>query len=65
MTIENLENLMITGMIEGRGKQRIKMLKGLITKWLNVEQVIDALKAIMVRDEWKVMIAFAKEQLIE
>ena len=35
------------------------MLDGL-TKWLNVAQVIDALKATIVQNAWKVIITYAK-----
>ena len=60
-----LEHLASTGMIEGKcstRKQREKMLDGLIiTKWLKVERVTEAMKATWDRDAWKVMMAYSIE----
>ena len=61
MKREKLEHLVTTGK-RSRGKQREKMLDGL-TKWLNVGRMTDALKAKSDRDAWKVVIAYAKEQI--
>ena len=57
---EKPENLVPTGMIEGkcnRGKQHEKIFDGLI-KWLKVGKVTEALKAARNKDAWKVMIAY-------
>ena len=62
MRREILDHLVATEMIEVkrcRGKQREKM-KGL-TKWLNLGQVTDALKATRDRGGRKVIIVCAKE----
>ena len=63
MRREKLEHLVATGMIEGKlskGKQREKMLDGL-TKWLLARRVTERLKVTRDRDEWKLMITYAKE----
>ena len=71
MRREKLEHLVTTGMIEGKrsmGKQREKMLIGLdLAKERNVGRATDALKATMdrAREAWKVVIAYAKEHLID
>ena len=64
MRREALEHLMIAGMIEGkgsRGKWAEKIWDSL-TKWLNIGQVIDALKATRNRNTWRVMTTHTKEQ---
>ena len=60
---EKLDYLVTTGIIEvkrNRRKQHEKMMDGL-TKWLQVGQGTEPLKATRDRDAWKVMIAYAKE----
>ena len=60
---EKLEHLVTTGMVKGKRsrRKREKMLDGL-TKWLKVGRVTDALTAMMDRDVWEIMIAYAKER---
>ncbi|GFO33791.1 hypothetical protein PoB_006029600 [Plakobranchus ocellatus] len=60
----NLENLVTTGMLEGkrsRGKQREKLIEGL-TDWLKAGKSLEAIEATKDRKKWRTMIANAVKQ---
>ncbi|GFO24426.1 timeless-interacting protein [Plakobranchus ocellatus] len=64
MRREKLENLVTTGMLEGkrsRGKQREKLIEGL-TDWLKAGKSLEAIEAIKDRKKWRTMIANAVKQ---
>ncbi|GFN99171.1 hypothetical protein PoB_002567700 [Plakobranchus ocellatus] len=64
MQREKLENLVTTGMLEGkrsRGKQREKLMEGL-TDWLKAGKSLEAIKATKDRKKWRTMIANAVKQ---
>ncbi|GFO34714.1 endonuclease-reverse transcriptase [Plakobranchus ocellatus] len=64
MRREKLENLVTTGMLEGkrsRGKQREKLIEGL-TDWLKAEKSLEAIEATKDRKKWRTMIANAVKQ---
>ncbi|GFO03006.1 F-box/lrr-repeat protein 18 [Plakobranchus ocellatus] len=66
MRREKLENLVTTGMLEGkrsRGKQREKLIEGL-TDWLKAGKSLEAIEATKDRKKWRTMIANAVECLI-
>ena len=61
---DGLEHLVTTGMLEGkrgRGRQREKILDGLIS-WFGVKRVTDILLTMKDREYWRGMIANAMEQ---
>ncbi|GFN87199.1 exportin-6 [Plakobranchus ocellatus] len=61
MRREKLENLVTTGMLEGkrsRGKQREKLIEGL-TDWLKAGKSLEAIEATKDRKKWRTMIANA------
>ncbi|GFO02142.1 hypothetical protein PoB_002864700 [Plakobranchus ocellatus] len=61
MRREGLENLVTTGMLEGkrsRGKQREKLIEGL-TDWLKAGKSLEAIEATKDRKKWRTMIANA------
>ncbi|GFN85834.1 hypothetical protein PoB_001234000 [Plakobranchus ocellatus] len=61
---EKLENLVTTGMLEGkrsRGKQREKLIEGL-TDWLKAGKSLEAIEATKDRKKWRTMIANAVKQ---
>ncbi|GFO26228.1 Bis(5'-adenosyl)-triphosphatase [Plakobranchus ocellatus] len=61
MRREKLENLVTTGMLEGkrsRGKQREKLIEGL-TEWLKAGKSLEAIEATKDRKKWRTMIANA------
>ncbi|GFO13501.1 exocyst complex component, partial [Plakobranchus ocellatus] len=63
MRREKLENLVTTGMLEGkrsRGKQREKLIEGL-TDWLKAWKSLEAIEATKDRKKWRTMIANAGE----
>ncbi|GFN97614.1 hypothetical protein PoB_002412000 [Plakobranchus ocellatus] len=62
--VEKLENLVTTGMLEGkrsRGKQREKLIEGL-TDWLKAGKSLEAIEATKDRKKWRTMIANAVKQ---
>ncbi|GFO35529.1 endonuclease-reverse transcriptase [Plakobranchus ocellatus] len=64
MRREKLENLVTTGMLEGkrsRGKQREKLIEGL-TDWLKAGKSLEAIEATKDRKKWRTMIANAVKQ---
>ncbi|GFO35708.1 endonuclease-reverse transcriptase [Plakobranchus ocellatus] len=64
MRREKLENLVTTGMLEGkrsRGKQREKLIVGL-TDWLKAGKSLEAIEATKDRKKWRTMIANAVKQ---
>ncbi|GFO12223.1 MORC family CW-type Zinc finger protein 3 [Plakobranchus ocellatus] len=64
MRREKLENLVTTGMLEGkrsRGKQREKLIEGLID-WLKAGKSLEAIEATKDRKKWRTMIANAVKQ---
>ncbi|GFN90701.1 craniofacial development protein 2-like protein [Plakobranchus ocellatus] len=64
MRREKLENLVTTGMLEGkrsRGKQREKLIEGL-TDWLKAGKSLEAIEATKDRKMWWTMIANAVKQ---
>ncbi|GFO38280.1 hypothetical protein PoB_006478500 [Plakobranchus ocellatus] len=64
MRREKLENLVTTGMLEGkrsRGKQREKLIEGL-TDWLKAGKSLEAIEATKDRKNWRTMIANAVKQ---
>ncbi|GFO28036.1 hypothetical protein PoB_005454100 [Plakobranchus ocellatus] len=64
MRRERLENLVTTGMLEGkrsRGKQREKLIEGL-TDWLKAGKSLEAIEATKDRKKWRTMIANAVKQ---
>ncbi|GFO36016.1 hypothetical protein PoB_006252100 [Plakobranchus ocellatus] len=64
MRREGLENLVTTGMLEGkrsRGKQREKLIEGL-TDWLKAGKSLEAIEATKDRKKWRTMIANAVKQ---
>ncbi|GFN93972.1 endonuclease-reverse transcriptase [Plakobranchus ocellatus] len=64
MRREKLENLVTTGMLEGkcsRGKQREKLIEGL-TDWLKAGKSLEAIEATKDRKKWRIMIANAVKQ---
>ncbi|GFO14917.1 mitogen-activated protein kinase kinase kinase 7 [Plakobranchus ocellatus] len=64
MRREKLENLVTTGMLEGkrsRGKQREKLIEGL-TDWLKAGKSLEAIEATKDRKKWRTMIANAEER---
>ncbi|GFN96307.1 hypothetical protein PoB_002281300 [Plakobranchus ocellatus] len=61
---EKLENLVTTGMLEGkrsRGKQREKLIEGL-ADWLKAGKSLEAIEATKDRKKWRTMIANAVKQ---
>ncbi|GFO36430.1 dynamin-like 120 kda protein, mitochondrial [Plakobranchus ocellatus] len=61
MRREKLENLVTTGMLEGkrsRGKQQKKLIEGL-TDWLKAGKSLEAIEATKDRKKWRTMIANA------
>ncbi|GFO46603.1 hemicentin-2 [Plakobranchus ocellatus] len=65
MRREGLENLVTTGMLEGkrsRGKQREKLIEGL-TDWLKAGKSLEAIEATKDRKKWRTMIANALRNL--
>ncbi|GFO34819.1 hypothetical protein PoB_006132400 [Plakobranchus ocellatus] len=61
MRREKLENLVTTGMLEGkrsRGKQREKLIEGL-ADWLKAGKSLEAIEATKDRKKWRTMIANA------
>ncbi|GFO32349.1 hypothetical protein PoB_005885400 [Plakobranchus ocellatus] len=64
MRREKLENLVTTGMLEGkrsRGKQREKLIEGL-TDWRKAGKSLEAIEATKDRKKWRTMIANAVKQ---
>ncbi|GFN78614.1 endonuclease-reverse transcriptase [Plakobranchus ocellatus] len=64
MRREKLENLVTTGMLEGkrsRGKQREKLIEGL-TDWLKAGKSLEAIEATKDRKKWRTMIPNAVKQ---
>ncbi|GFN99673.1 serine/threonine-protein phosphatase 6 regulatory ankyrin repeat subunit b [Plakobranchus ocellatus] len=64
MRREKLENLVTTGILEGkrsRGKQREKLIEGL-TDWLKAGKSLEAIEATKDRKKWRTMIANAVKQ---
>ncbi|GFN77131.1 endonuclease-reverse transcriptase [Plakobranchus ocellatus] len=64
MRREKLENLVTTGMLEGkrsRRKQREKLIEGL-TDWLKAGKSLEAIEATKDRKKWRTMIANAVKQ---
>ncbi|GFN87116.1 small glutamine-rich tetratricopeptide repeat-containing protein alpha-like [Plakobranchus ocellatus] len=64
MRREKLENLVTTGMLEGkrsRGKQREKLIEGL-ADWLKAGKSLEAIEATKDRKKWRTMIANAVKQ---
>ncbi|GFO39141.1 hypothetical protein PoB_006564600 [Plakobranchus ocellatus] len=64
MRRDKLENLVTTGMLEGkrsRGKQREKLIEGL-TDWLKAGKSLEAIEATKDRKKWRTMIANAVKQ---
>ncbi|GFO43397.1 craniofacial development protein 2-like protein [Plakobranchus ocellatus] len=64
MRREKSENLVTTGMLEGkrsRGKQREKLIEGL-TDWLKAGKSLEAIEATKDRKKWRTMIANAVKQ---
>ncbi|GFO06217.1 hypothetical protein PoB_003272200 [Plakobranchus ocellatus] len=64
MPREKLENLVTTGMLEGkrsRGKQREKLIEGL-ADWLKAGKSLEAIEATKDRKKWRTMIANAVKQ---
>ncbi|GFO08371.1 hypothetical protein PoB_003487600 [Plakobranchus ocellatus] len=64
MRREKLENLVTTGMLEGkrsRGKQREKLIEGL-ADWLKAGKSLEAIEATKDRRKWRTMIANAVKQ---
>ncbi|GFO11521.1 hypothetical protein PoB_003802600 [Plakobranchus ocellatus] len=64
MRREKLENLVTTGMLEGkrsRGKQGEKLIEGL-TDWLKAGKSLEAIEATKDRKKWRTMIANAVKQ---
>ncbi|GFO07070.1 eukaryotic translation initiation factor 2-alpha kinase 3-like [Plakobranchus ocellatus] len=64
MRREKLENLVTTGMLEGkrsRGKQREKLIEGL-TDWLKAGKSLEAIEATKDRKKWRTMIANAPDR---
>ncbi|GFO46185.1 hypothetical protein PoB_007269000 [Plakobranchus ocellatus] len=59
MRREKLENLVTTGMLEG--KQREKLIEGL-TDWLKAGKSLEAIEATKDRKKWRTMIANAVKQ---
>ncbi|GFN84853.1 hypothetical protein PoB_001135900 [Plakobranchus ocellatus] len=64
MRREKLENLVTTGMLEGkrsRGKQREKLIEGL-ADWLKAGKSLEVIEATKDRKKWRTMIANAVKQ---
>ncbi|GFO03983.1 hypothetical protein PoB_003048800 [Plakobranchus ocellatus] len=64
MRREKLENLVTTGMLEGkrsRGKQREKLIEGL-ADWLKAGKSLEAIEATKDKKKWRTMIANAVKQ---
>ncbi|GFO34579.1 hypothetical protein PoB_006108400 [Plakobranchus ocellatus] len=64
MRREKLENLVTTGMLEGkrsRGKQREKLIEGL-ADWLKAGKSLEAIEATKDRKKWRTMTANAVKQ---